>query len=262
MKEQITNQDTVIEIGGISAEEVTQEIIETLTVHGADSEDHGQLETQISILGKDHTIYVTMNDEGQCEIDSDDDYGSDLRDAIDVYATKRGGDELDAVNVADDVLCDIQKRMGYFIKATEFDDSLKALDISQDEFCERMGISQQEAIKWKQTGKYPSWVKYVMKGILAIKRDEKTVVINGEDYLYVEDVFNISINGFSLSIFENQDSGEYLVALADTNLNVDEDTLVKSFETLDAIHAVTEDALEESNNNEFAAHRSVMKLLA
>ncbi len=50
-------------------------------------------------------------------------------------------------------------------KVIWFEAELKKLGITQNEFCEAVGLTAAGVIKWKRTGQWPKWVKWAIAGM-------------------------------------------------------------------------------------------------
>lgn len=147
----------------------------------------------------------------------------------------------------------------------EFEAELKKMGISQQNFCERVGITRQGVNKWKNTGKYPKWLPYALKGMPLIINEEKTVTINGENYIHVDDPLFVSFNGESISIFEAED-GTYIIAKSNIDLKpVTEDcgeyTKTKSFNSLDECHEFISEIANGRAYNDCSIHLDIDSML-
>ncbi|EOD9110358.1 hypothetical protein ACQSNQ_004504 [Vibrio parahaemolyticus] len=150
-------------------------------------------------------------------------------------------------------------------KMTEFESELKKIGITQTEFCERIGMTKQTVIGWKRAGKYPEWLKYALKGMPLIINEEKTVTINGENYIHVDDPLLVSFNGQLISIFEAVD-GTYIISKADLDLkpateDCGEYTKTKSFNSLDECHEFISKVANGRPYNDCAVHLDIDSLL-
>lgn len=148
----------------------------------------------------------------------------------------------------------------------EFEAELKKIGISQQNFCERVGITRQGVNKWKNTGKYPKWLPYALKGMPLIIKDEKTVTINGENYIHVDDPLLVSFNGESISIFEAGDR-TYIIAKSNTDLKpITEDcgeyTKTKSFNNLEECHEFISKVANGRPYNDCAIHLDIDSILS
>lgn len=160
----------------VTAEDVKLDIFESLEIRGADKDEFGNYEVQVGILSKGRTIYVTINADGECGIDTVEvDDNSRLLAEIEKFAEESGVDDANyhADAIAIEIIKEIENRTELFIKAKGFDADLKAIGISQEEFCGRVGVTRQGVSKWKRTGKYPSWVSYSLIGIATVLQQDQ-----------------------------------------------------------------------------------------
>lgn len=147
----------------------------------------------------------------------------------------------------------------------EFETELKRMGISQQNFCERVGVTRQGVNKWKNTGKYPKWLPYALKGMPLIINEEKTVTINGENYIHVDDPLFVSFNGESISIFEAED-GTYIIAKSNMDLKpvtegCGEYTKTKSFNSLDECHEFISEIANDRAYNDCSIHLDIDSML-
>ncbi|EJG1787382.1 helix-turn-helix transcriptional regulator [Vibrio parahaemolyticus] len=196
-----------------------------------------------------------------CEIDEslDDDGFDELCSFVDEYAEESG--EFDS----DEFFENLNKRVIIHHKATAFEAELKKIGITQSEFCERIGMTRQTISGWKNAGKYPDWLKYALKGMPLIINEEKTVTINGENYIHVDDPLLVSFNGQLISIFEAVD-GTYIISKADLDLNpatedCGEYTKTKSFNSLDECHEFISKVANGRPYNDCAVHLDIDSML-
>ncbi|EMJ7310150.1 hypothetical protein V7985_004864 [Vibrio parahaemolyticus] len=196
-----------------------------------------------------------------CEIDDglDDDGFDELCSFVGEYAEE--SDEFDS----DEFFENLNKRVIIHHKATAFETELNKIGITQGEFCERIGMTRQTISGWKNAGKYPEWLKYALKGMPLIINEEKTVTINGENYIHVDDPLLVSLNGQLISIFEAVD-GTYIISKADLDLkpateDCGEYTKTKSFNSLDECHEFISKVANGRPYNDCAVHLDIDSML-
>lgn len=196
-----------------------------------------------------------------CEIDDElDDVGFDKLCAfVDEYAEE--SDEFDS----DAFFENLNKRVVTHHKATEFESELKKIGITQTEFCERIGMTKQTVIGWKRAGKYPEWLKYALKGMPLVIEDEKTVTINGSDYIYIDSPLLTTEGGVSISILRSVYDKTYIIAKTDYNLKPEVDdfehTRTKSFNSLDECHEFISQIADGRPYDDFFIHKEIDSLL-
>lgn len=150
-------------------------------------------------------------------------------------------------------------------KMTEFESELKKIGITQTEFCDRIGMTKQAVIGWKRAGKYPDWLKYALKGMPLVIEDEKTVTINGSDYIYIDSPLLITEGGVSISILKSVYDKTYIIAKTDYNLKPEVDdfkhTRKKSFNSLDECHEFISQIADGRPYDDYAIHKEIDSLL-
>ncbi|HCM1140614.1 hypothetical protein NB600_00165 [Vibrio antiquarius] len=218
------------------------------------------IDVEIKWMDKTFNFQRGFNPEA-CEIDEslDDDGFDELCSFIDEYAEE--SDEFDSGVF----FANLYKNVVIHHKITAFEAELNKIGITQTEFCDRIGMTKQTVIGWKRAGKYPEWLKYALKGMPLIINEEKTVTINGENYIHVDDPLLVSFNGQMISIFEAVD-GTYIISKADLDLkpateDCGEYTKTKSFNSLDECHEFISKVANGRPYNDCAVHLDIDSLL-
>lgn len=218
------------------------------------------LDVKIKWMDKTFSFQKEFDPE-TCEIDDElDDVGFDkLCSFVDEYAEE--SDEFDS----DAFFENLNKRVVIHHKATAFEAELKKIGITQSEFCERIGMTRQTVIGWKRAGKYPEWLKYALKGMPLVIEDEKTVTINGSDYIYIDSPLLITEGGVSISILKSVYDKTYIIAKTDHNLKPEVDdfkhTRKKSFNSLDECHEFISQIADGRPYDDFFIHKEIDSLL-